>query len=233
MTFNQASLLPLAVLTSWFSFFTCGVARDASFNTADKQGILIWGVGGSVGSIALQIAKSLGFCVYATASKKHHAYLQALGQGPGTVRLFDYKDKDVVQQIIRAVKDDGVKMHQAIEAAAGNLKDCICILRETRGDRSVTPKIACAPFSLALIWYRMLPTWWSGASIKFVHVEDDKNAGTFHFVFRTWLGPKLASGALVPSPQVQVVPGGLAGIQAGLDILSKGVSGVKLVVELS
>ena len=42
MTFNQVSLLPLDVLTSWFAFFTCGVARDASFNTADKQGILIW-----------------------------------------------------------------------------------------------------------------------------------------------------------------------------------------------
>ena len=44
--------------------------------------------------------------------------------------------------------------------------------------------------------------------------------------------PKLASGELVPSPQIQMVPGGLAGIQAGLDIWSKGVSGVKHVVEI-
>jgi hypothetical protein len=232
MTFNEASIFPLAVLTSWYSLITCGVERDASYGQADKQGILIWGVGGSVGSIALQIAKSLGFYIYATASQKHHAYLQTLGQGPGTVKLFDYKDKDVVHKIITAAKEDGVKVHRAIEAAAGNLKDCIRILRETKGDRSVTPKIAAAPFSLAMLWYRLLPTWWTGATVQFVHIVDDKQSAGFRFVFRTWLGPKLASGQLVPSPQIQVVPGGLAGIQAGLDIWSKGVSGVKLVVEL-
>ena len=35
-----------------------------------------------------------------------------------------------------------MSVHQTIEATAGNLKNCIHILRETRGDKSVTPKIA-------------------------------------------------------------------------------------------
>ena len=56
------------------------------------------------------------------ASRKHHAYLQDLGLGPGTIRLFDYKERNVVRKIISAVKDGGVKVHQAIEAAAGNMK---------------------------------------------------------------------------------------------------------------
>ena len=146
--------------------------------------------------------------------------------------MFDYKDKDVVEKIIKAVKDDGVKVYQAIEAAAGNMKDCLRILRATKGDKSVTAKLAAAPFSFALLWHSMVPTFWSGASVQFVKILDDKALGGFHFVFRAWLGPKLASGELVPSPQIQVVPGGLAGIQAGLDLWSKGVSGVKLVVEL-
>ena len=116
MTFNQASLLPLAVLTSWFALFTCGVARDASFNTADKQGILIW---------------------------------------------------------------------------------------ESEAVWAVLP---CRS-----------PSRWDSVSM----LSPAKSTT-----------PKLALGELVPSAQIQVVPGGLAGIQAGLDIWSKGVSGVKLVVEL-
>ena len=230
MSFNQASMIPLAVLTAWFSFFTCGVARDASFAEADKQGILIWGVGGSVGSATLQIAKSMGFHVYATASQRHHAYLKDLGKGPGKVSLFDYKDKDVVDKIIRAVKDDGVTMHQGIEAAAGNMGDCLRILRATKG--AATAQLAAAPFSLALLWHRLVPSCWSGASVRFVTITDDHKTGGIFFVFRTWLAARLAAGEFVPSPQAQVVPGGLGGIQAGLDLWSEGVSGVKLVVEL-
>ncbi len=90
ITFNQASLLPqaLAVVTAWFSFFTCGVSHDTLFNPADKQGILIWGVGGSVGSVALQIAKSVGFYVYATACQPKTSCLSPrLGAGAGNNQI--------------------------------------------------------------------------------------------------------------------------------------------------
>ena len=114
------------------------------------------------------------------------------------------------------------------------MKDCIRILHETKGDKSVTAKLAAAPFSFSLLWYSNLPvpSFLSSTSVQFVKILDAKKPGGFHFVFRTWLGPKLAAGEIVPSHQIQVVPGGLSGIQAGLDLWSKGVSGVKLVVEL-
>ena len=232
ITFNQGSLLPMAVATAWWSFIFCGVARDAQLSSADKKGILVWGVGGSVGSAALQIARSLGFTVYATASQKHHSYLQELGNGPGKVRLFDYKDKEVVAKIIKAVKDDGLQVHQAVEAAAGNMKDILRILNKTNGDASPRPKVAAAPFSLALLWYsRVVPSCLSGASVDFVKIPEDQE--TTRHLLRGWLAPRLQTGEFVPSPQIQVVPGGLAGIQTGLDLWSKGVSGTKLVVELA
>ena len=221
----------MAVATAWYSLFTCGVARDTSFGPADKKGILIWGVGGSVGSAALQIAKSLGFFVYATASRKHHAYLQELGKGPGKVRLFDYKDKDAADQIVRAVQEDGVELHQAVEAAAGNLGDILRVLRATRAGRPAPARVAAAPFSLALLWHTMVvPSGGSGAAVQCVKILQDPEGSKF--VLRAWLAPRLAAGDFVPSPQIQLVPGGLAGIQDGLDLWAKGVSGVKLVVEV-
>lgn len=63
--------------------------------------------------------------------------------------------------------------------------------------------------------------------------EDEKEKKEhFHFVFRVWLKEKLEKGEFVPSPRVQVVQGGLESAQKGLDELKKGVSGVKLVLEL-
>jgi NADPH:quinone reductase-like Zn-dependent oxidoreductase len=98
--------------------------RDIKFSEADKKGILIWGGASSVGSVAIQIAKSLGFKVYATASSKHHVYLKSLGASD----VFDYKDKKVVENIVNAVKKDGVSMNVGYDAV-GSLKECMDILK--------------------------------------------------------------------------------------------------------
>ena len=46
--------------------------------------------------------------------------------------LFDYHDKDVVQQIVQAIKKDGVIVDMGYEAAAGNLNEMIAILNQTK-----------------------------------------------------------------------------------------------------
>ena len=233
MSFNEAAILPLAVYTAWFALLIAEIPRDAIFQENDKKGILIWGVGGSVGSIVMQIAKSMGFHVYATASSNHHSYLQELGKGSGKVTLFDYKDKDVNSKIINAAAQDGIVIDIGIEAAAGNLKDIVSILNKTKG---TTPyaKISCAPFSFSMLWYLFVPSFCTGVKVKFVDSPKDANVRLqeFSFIYNTWLPTKLISGEIVPSPKVKVIPNGLNGIQNGLDELKKGVSGVKLVVEI-
>ena len=234
LPFNEASILPLALYTAWFALDAINVSRDVIFEEKDKKAILIWGVGGSVGSVALQIAKSLGFNVYATASSKHHSYLQELGKGPGKVRLFDYKDKDVVKKIVTAVSEDGLLLDIGIEAAAGNLPEIISILNKTKGNISKA-KIASAPFSFSMLWHTMIfPSFFSGVIVKFVNAPEDPVVRNeyFSFIFNNWLPKKLQSEEFIPSPKVQVVGSGLASLQIGLVELKKGVSGVKLVVEV-
>lgn len=222
MGFNEASLLPMAVETAWAGWYSIGVARDTKYAAADKKGLLVWGGAGSVGSAAVQVAKSMGFIVYVTASEKHHEYLKRLGAS----RAFDYKSEDVVGQIVVAAKEDGITIQTVYDAAMGALEQCLEVLKELKGEGMA--KLASAP---------RLPEDFpkvDGVEVKFVMAPADAKERTehFHFVFNVWLKEKLANGEFVPSPKVQVVQGGLEAANKGLDELKKGVSGVKLVLEV-
>ncbi|MCJ1470083.1 hypothetical protein MMC07_008728 [Pseudocyphellaria aurata] len=220
MSFNEASLLPMAVATVWAGWYTIGLPRDTAYTAADKKGILVWGGASSVGSAALQIAKMMGFTVYVTASEKHHEYLKTLG----ATNLFDYKDENVVEKILKAAKEDGVKIEKAY-LAVGDLKPCLDILKEFKEKGDL--KVASAP---------RLPEnapSEEDVEIKFVMAPNDakERAEHFHFIFGVWLKEKLETGEFVPSPKIKVVEGGLEAAQKALDELKSGVSGTKLVLE--
>jgi NADPH:quinone reductase-like Zn-dependent oxidoreductase len=117
-TFNQGAMLPMAVVTTWAGlYYTVGLPADAKFSAADEKGFLIWGGVSSVGSAVIQIVKIIGFRVHATAGSKHYEYLNALGAS----EVFDYKDKDVVEKIARAVKKDSVSLDRGYDAV-GSMK---------------------------------------------------------------------------------------------------------------
>ena len=221
MSFNQASLLPMAIMTAWAGWYTIGLARDTKYTAADKKGMLVWGGASSIGSAAVQVAKSMGFIVYTTASEKHHQYLKSLGAS----KAFDYHDEHVVEEIVKAAKEDGVTVSMGFDAA-GQLQSCLEILKELKGEG--TAKLAHAP---------RLPEDspnMEGVEVKFVAapVEMKERTEFFHFVFRVWLKEKLETGGFVPSPKIKVIDGGLESVNEALDELKKGVSGVKLVLEV-
>lgn len=101
--------------------------------------MLIWGGASSVGTFAIQSAKTLGFTVYATASPKHHGCLEKLGADA----VFDYNSGDVVSQIVAAAKKDGVKLHTAHCVVNGGLQPSLDVLKETKGD--AVAKVAHSP----------------------------------------------------------------------------------------
>jgi NADPH:quinone reductase-like Zn-dependent oxidoreductase len=221
MSFNAASLLPMAVATAWAGWYSIGLPRETAYTVSDKKGMLVWGGASSIGSAAVQVAKLMGFRVYSTASEKHHAYIKSLGAS----RMFDYKGEDVVGSIVKAAKEDGVTVQMGFDAV-GALKSCLEILKELKGDG--TAKLASAvPLS------EDSPTE-EGVEVKFVSAPADATERTehFHFIFNVWLKEKLEKGEFVPSPRIQVVDGGLQSAQTALDELKKGVSGVKLVLEV-
>lgn len=221
VSFNEGSLLPMAILTAWSAWYTIGLPRDTAYTATAKKGMLIWGGASSVGSAAVQVARSMGFHVYATASEKHHEYLKELGAS----KVFDYKREDVVGEIVKAAKADGVTIQAGFDAAL-QLTACLDVLKECKG--AGTARLASArpvPEDAPKI---------EGVEATFVMppLDEKERAEHCQFIFGVWLKEKLEKGEFVPSPKVKVVEGGLQSINKGLDELRGGVSGVKLVLEV-
>jgi NADPH:quinone reductase-like Zn-dependent oxidoreductase len=219
MGFNDASSLPMAIVTTWAGWHSIGLPRDTAYTEADKEGLLVWGGAGSIGSAVVQVARSMGFSVYATASEKHHEYLKGLGAS----RVFDYKSEHVVESIVNAAKEDGLTVQIAYDAA-GQLKQCLEILKALKGEG--TAKVASA---VPLLENSPVE---EGVEVAFVAPPVDAKERTefFHFVFSVWLKEQLDKGAFVPSPKIQVVERGLGAANKALDEWKKGVS--KLVFEV-
>ena len=221
LSFNEAALLPMAVQTSWAGWYSIGLPRDLKYKAGPNQGVLVWGGASSVGSVTIQTANLLGFKVYATASAKHHDYLKGLVAS----KLFDYKDPNVVEKVVRAAKEDGVTLSTGYDAA-GSLKEIQEILKQTKG-------VGVAKIASAIPLSDESPKT-EGVETVFVAAPTDEaeRMDFSHFVFGVWLKEKLEKGELVPSPSIKVIDGGLEGLNNGLDELKKGVSGVKLVLEI-
>ncbi|MCJ1399669.1 hypothetical protein MMC11_002871 [Xylographa trunciseda] len=222
LSFEEGAVFPLAVMTALTAWTIVGISLDTKCTPQDKQAVLVWGGASSVGTFAIQSAKSLGFTVYATASPKNHAYLKTLGAHA----VFDYKSSDVVSQIVAAVQKDGVNLHMAHCVVDGGLQATLDVLKETKG--STAAKVAYSP---------MLapdhPTL-DNTEITFNFPSMDPAVRDKHMYqcFHGWLQEGLRSGSVVPSPNIQVEGGGLEGLNAALDKLKAGVSGTKLVVPI-
>lgn len=219
-SFEEGAIFPLAVLTALSGWTTIGIPLDTKYTPQDKQAVLIWGGASSVGTFAVQSAKSMGFTVYTTASPKHHEYLRKLGADV----VFDYKSSDVVSQIIDLVKKDGVTLRTANCVVEGSLQPTLDVLKTTKGD--AVAKVVHSPPLLP-----GAPTL-DGAEIKFNLPPMDPAERNEHMYkcFHVWLQKGLKSGTVVPSPRVQVEAGGLEGLNKALDTLKAGVSGTKIVV---
>lgn len=222
LSFEEGAVLPLATLTALSAWTCIGIPLSTKYTPEDKQGVLIWGGASSVGSVAIQSAKSLGFTVYVTASPKHHEYLKKLGADS----LFDYRAPDVVSQIVEAVRNDGVSLHTAHCVVPDSLQPTLDVLKETKG--SSAAKVAHSPVLPA-----DHPTL-DNTVINFNMPSMDPTERNRHIYdcFHGWLDHGLKTGSVVPSPAIQVENGGLDGINAAMDKLRAGVSGVKIVVLL-
>ncbi|KAK5656803.1 hypothetical protein OQA88_4351 [Cercophora sp. LCS_1] len=222
ISFEDGAVFPLAVMTALTAWTTIGISLDTKYTAQDKKAVLIWGGASSVGTFAIQSARTLGFTVYTTASPKHHEYLKKLGARAA----FDYKAGDVVAQIVATVKKDGVYLHTAHCVVDGGLQPTLDVLKETKGNAAA--KVAHSPLLLP-----DHPTL-DNTEITFNFPSMDAAIRDKHMYqcFHVWLANGLKSGTVVPSPEAQVEGGGLGGLNAALDKLRAGVSGAKIVVPI-
>ncbi|KAK9449309.1 chaperonin 10-like protein [Limtongia smithiae] len=221
LKFSEATLLPASVLTAWTAYHVLGLPFTTSYKPDDYMGMLVWGGASSIGSAGIQVAKQMGFTVYTTASPKHTEYLKSLGAS----RVFDYKSSTVVDSIVTSAISDGISLHLAFDAA-GDMQACMDVLKEFGAEDGETAMLAEAvPFG------DDAPKT-PGVEMLFVRCYEEAARSQLYRQAFMWLRKQLDAGTYVPSPKLEIVEGGLAAAQKGMDILKSGVSGVKLVLEV-
>ena len=98
VSMDAAGGIPLVGLTAYQSLFDAGKLEEG-------QTVLILGASGGVGTLAIQLAKSVGAKVIGVASEKNHSYMKELGAD----ETIDYSDDDV-GDAVREIEPDGVDL---------------------------------------------------------------------------------------------------------------------------
>ncbi|KAL8944896.1 MAG: hypothetical protein Q9216_000186 [Gyalolechia sp. 2 TL-2023] len=218
-SFEEGAILPMSIATAGVAIFL-----DLAIPREGKQsgGFLVWGASSSVGSAAVQIAKSLGYAVYAVCSPKHHSKVREYGAS----QVFDYNDANVVTNIVQTAKHKAATIKLAVDAISeGTTPEQVASVLEQQGGGKMAitlpfPESAKKPDNVEV-----------SAALAFRINTDAKEFGSW--LFNEWLTKSLGEKTYVPSPEIEKVEGGIPSVQKALDMHRKGLSGKKLVIPLA
>ncbi|OOG00871.1 hypothetical protein ASPCADRAFT_202701 [Aspergillus carbonarius ITEM 5010] len=232
ISWNQATTLPVAgqvPLSAWDMMGIPRVGESSPSSTQKTDALLIWGASSSVGTMGVQTARILRedhnssfAAVYATAGAANQEYVTSLGAD----RVFDYNEPQVIDAIVAAARKDGLVIRYCF-LATGQLASCQAVLSAFVGcDQKA--KIGSAPL--------IPPNAEDVDGVETILVMPSMDEDERLAQFKYWMGTlreNLANGTIRPSPEPRVVGKGLGAINAGLDVLRRGVSCTKLVVEVA
>lgn len=225
ISFEEGSTFPMAYATAAVAIFeNLGLPRPTLPVKPQESGFLIWGGSTSVGTAGIQLAKNLGFKVFATASPKNHAYLKSLG----VVELADYRDPEAVSKLVALAKTAGTPLRYGFDSVTeGNssfLSAQTLLASGGKGSKLV----------LSYVW----PSGHTKPEgIEFSQTEafrtgvDLTELGSW--LFNEYLPSAIEKKTIVPAPKIQIVEGGIAAAQNVFDQLKAGVSATKLVVKVA
>ncbi len=253
IAFVDAAVLPLALATASSGLFLKGqlgldvsALNVASTRTVNepKASVVIWGGATSVGTVAIQLAHAAGYRVLSTASPHNHAQILRLGASA----VEDYKDKKAVERLLGASKGTGLAGVMAIGVGSG--QPC---LRIAAGHRA-KPKVAMASAPISLdsapigpqaAWRLVnLPRLAGGfaklaVSAGFTRVPTSSIWGTALVeeslgteIFTQFAETALADGRLKTVPEPFITGYRLEDIPDSMEVLRKGISARKVVIEL-
>jgi len=232
ISFEQACVLPLALLTASFGLFSkdyLGLdlptvpARPAPTSTNGKTSrvVIIAGGASAVGGTAIQLAASAGYEVVSTASPKNFDYVKRLG----AAHVFDYKSDTVADDLSAAVR--GCQLCGCFSIGDGTADVLAAVLARHEGPGPTTMCIARAEGKYSVESD-------SGVEVKFILIDPIAIGpeSPVRPIFEEFLPRALAERQLVPAPDTEVVGKGLEKIQDAFEVHKQGVSAKKIVVAL-
>ncbi|AZS37646.1 Zinc-type alcohol dehydrogenase-like protein [Microbacterium lemovicicum] len=249
VAFEDAAVMPLAVTTAAAGLFEQKqLGLDyAGLGRAEPRDeiVVIWGGATSVGGNAIQLARAAGYRVMTTASAHNHDRMRSLG----AEAVFDYHDRDVVEQVVTAVAGSAVAGILAI--AVGSGMPSVRVARAT-GARRVAmasppvsfydqPRRAGFSFQRLSLFLKL----GSRSALLQAHSLASRVRASFIWgsaiaaspvgaaIWRSYLPEALAAGTHQLYPDAHIVAGGLPAIQGALDTVRDGISSTKLVVTLA
>jgi NADPH:quinone reductase-like Zn-dependent oxidoreductase len=217
MPMTSAAVLPLGIGTAACGLYQShhlGLRHPSADPRPSGETLLVWGASSSVGCNAVQLATASGYEVIATASPHNEAMVRALG----AVQVLDHGDADVVDRVVAALR--GRTLVGAFHAT-GNLADTFDVMRQIEGRRFVTVTL---PLQIEP------PETVEAAAIAGTSLRDDEVGP---MIYRDYLPAALASGRYVAAPAPKVIGRGLEAFQHAVDAQRAGISGYKLVIDLS
>ncbi|ORY24555.1 putative zinc binding dehydrogenase [Naematelia encephala] len=227
MSYEAGATFPMAFATVAVAYFErLGIARPVSSSQEVQQqrqsGILVWGASSSTGTAAVQLAKELGFKVFATASPKNHEYVKSLGAS----EVVDYRDPDAVSKLAQLAKDAGTPLRYGFDsisegnssllsagtllASGGEGSKLVLTSPWPTGDEKPAVEISMTMAAFAFVYHAEMGGW----------------------MFNEFLPQALEQRKIVPAPKVRVVDGGIAAAQEALELVKAGVSATKIVVRV-
>lgn len=227
LAFTDAVVLPLGLATASGALFSPEYldidAPKASAPVSDGKNnkvILIWGGASSVGSCAIQLCAAAGLTILTTVSPKNFEYAKSIG----AAETFDYSDSGIVKSLAEAARGkEVVGAYDAISSEA-SLAACVEFLHAVGGGK----------LSLTLAKTK-LPELPSDVTVVAGHPPRqgaDGGEPIWRQVWRDFLEIGLEKGVMQAKPDAYVLKGGLERLEEGLELVRKGMSAKKVVVEL-
>lgn len=219
LTFNEAVVFPLCIATAAHGLFSkdyLSLSFPKLEPTPTGKSILIWGGASGVGSNAIQLCKFAGFKIVTTCSARNFDYVTGLGAD----KAFDYNSPTVIDDVAAELDK---RTCVGIFQAAGSVKPAAQISAKSKQKLLVAATNPVGEGD-APEGVEAKMVFASGGAV----IYHETNQATF----AKFLPEALAKGVykIAPSPEV-VKTKGLEGIQEALDIVKKGVSAKKIVIE--
>ncbi|KAH7112594.1 chaperonin 10-like protein [Dactylonectria estremocensis] len=200
---------------------TLKLSRPDPGKTAQPQGkrILVYGGTSSIGSLSVQYLTQAGYDVVTTTSPRHAAFVARLGAS----RVIDHSKpfETTVKELVAAgpydIVFDTISNSETIKINGE-------VLVAQGGGEVYALQPSFGPETLPAGVTRNFEGW-------SLLLGKEENSELLKWTFDTYFPQALAKDSLIPVA-ARKIPGGLGGLNDALDLLFKGVSSEKLVVDL-